>query len=261
MVNAYSIAGVNNLSEKERREIFLHLVPQELFNRFSLAPDLIDEWGNNLLFIEGEKGSQSLELRMYHEAGFQDPILYCHMVDTLNGQIHVLLYIMNDPNSPRYNIDSLPDGTKTKFGTRTRNLEEELRAMEAGLLPGQIRSGLNILSEAVSSFENFIENLGQNIYFNEPLYYHNAIIFERYGFNYQSGKKRMEGIHTRFMEDEDVINKFGSTPFRKSEAQHSIFYRTWAIHDGILGESFNGVTMYKVIGKKGSTNTAPGIHW
>jgi hypothetical protein len=261
MMKAYSIAGVNNLSEKERREIFLHLVPQELYDRFSLPPDLIDDRGNNLLFIEGEPGGQSLELRMYHEAGFQDPILYCHMVDTLNGQIHVLLYIMNDPNSPRYNIDVLPDGTRTKFGTTARNLDEELRAMEAGLLPGQIRSGLNILSQAVSSFEHFIENLGQTIYFNEPLYYHNAIIFERYGFNYQSGKKRMEAIHTRFLEDDTVITKFGSTPFRKPEAQHSIFYRTWAIHDGILGENFNGVTMYKVIGKKGSINTAPGIHW
>ena len=138
-MKAYSIAGVNNLSEKERREIFLHLVPQELYDRFSLPPDLIDDRGNNLLFIEGEPGGQSLELRMYHEAGFQDPILYCHMIDTLNGQIHVLLYIMNDPNSPRYNIDALPDGTRTKFGTTARNLDEELRAMEAGLLPGQIR--------------------------------------------------------------------------------------------------------------------------
>ena len=260
-MKAYSISGVNNLSQKERREIFLHLVPQELFDRFSLPPNLVDGQGNNLLFIEGEQGGQSLELRMYHQVGFQDPILYCHMVDTLNGQIHVLLYIMNDPNSPRYNIDVLPDGTRTKFGTKTRNLEEELRAMEAGLLPGQIRSGLNILSQAVTSFENFIENLGQNIYFNEPLYYHNAIIFERYGFNYQSGKKKMENIHTRFLEDENVINKFGSTPFRKPEAQHSIFYRTWAIHDGILGESFDGVTMYKIIDKKGRISTAPGIHW
>jgi len=261
MMNAYSIAGVNNLSRKEKREIFLRLVPQALFDRFLLPPDLIDDQGNNLFFMEGKQGSQSLELRLYHKAGFQDPILYCHMVDTLNGQIHVLLYIMNDPSSPRFNIDVLPDGTKTKFGTRTRNLEEELRAMEAGLLPGQIRSGLNILSEAVASFEIFIENLGQNIYFNEPLYYHNAIIFERYGFNYQSGKKRMEAIHSRFLEDDNVINKFGTTPFRKPEAQHSIFFRTWAIHDGILGESFSGVTMYKIIGKTGSMNTAPGIHW
>ena len=261
MINAYSIAGINKLPEAEKRKIFLHLVPDELFTRFSLPPDLFDKQGNNLLFIEGRTGSESLELRMYHESGFRDPLLYCHMVDTLNGQIHVLLYIMNDPGSPRYNIDVLPDGTKTEFGTKTRNLDEELRAMEAGLLPGQIRRGLNILSEAVVSFENFIENLGQTMYFNEPLYYHNAIIFEKYGFNYQTGKKRMESIHTRFLEDGEVIGKFETTPFRRPEAQHSIFFRSWAIHDGILGTKFDGLTMYKVLGKKGAINTTPNIHW
>jgi hypothetical protein len=261
MINAYSIAGINKLPQDEKREIFLHLIPKALFNRFSLTPNLIDKHGNNLLLIDGKPGGQSLELRMFHKAGFRDPILYCHMIDTLNGQIHVLLYIMNDPNSKRYNIDTLPDGEKTEFGTRARNLDEELRAMEAGLLPGQIRKGLNILSEAVDSFEIFIESLGQNMYFNEPLYYHNAIIFERYGFNYQAGKKRMATIHTRFLEDEEVIGKIGTTPFRKPEAQNSIFFRSWAIHDGILGEKFDGVTMYKILGKKGSVDTAPGIHW
>jgi len=261
MVEAHSIAGINRLPDQEKREIFLHLVPQNLFNRFSLPHDLIDEDGNNLLIIQGEPASRSLELKMYHQAGFRDPILYCHMVDTLNGQIHVLLYIMNDPESPRFDIDILPDGTKTEFGTGTRNIEAELQAMQAGLLPGQIRRGLNILSDAVVSFESFVQNLGQSLYFNEPLYYHNAIIFERYGFSYQSGRKKMQSIHTRFLEDVDLINKLGTSPFRKPQAQHSIFYRSWAIHDGILGEPFNGVTMYKVIGKKGGVNTAPGINW
>ncbi|NIV11867.1 MAG: hypothetical protein GWN62_11500 [Aliifodinibius sp.] len=260
-VKAYSIAGINNLDETVRRDIFLHMVPDEIFKRFSLPHNLVDNHGNNLLLIEGNPGSQSLELRLFHEAEFQDPILYCHMVDTLNGQIHVLLYIMNDPFAPRFNIDVLPDGTKTAFGTRNRNLDEELKAMEAGLLPGQIRRGLNILSEAVLSFENFIQTLGQNRYFNEPLYYHNAIIFERYGFSYQMGKRKMASIHSKFLADDEVISKLGSTPFRRPEAQHSIFYRSWAIHDGILGEKFDGVTMYKIIGRKGSINTAPGIHW
>lgn len=258
---AHSIAGINQLPENVKRETFLHLVPRELIERFSLPSDLIDEHGNSLLQIKGSSGGQGLELKLYHQTGFQDPILYCHLVDTLNGQIHVLLYIMNDPFSTRYNVDVLPDGTKTEFGTRSRNLEAELQAMEAGLLPGQIRRGLNLLSEAVDSFEIFIENLGHNIYFNEPLYYHNAIIFERYGFNYQSGKKRMENIHARFMGDETLISKLGTSPFRRPEARHSIFFRTWAIHDGILGEAFYGVTMYKILGKKAVINTTPGIHW
>ena len=261
MMQAYSIAGINNIPEQEKRAIFLRLIPEKLYDRFSLPKNMVDEVGNNLLIIKGKPGSQSLELSLYHEHGFQDPILYCHLVDTLNGQIHILLYIMNDPFSPRFNVDRMPDGTKTEFGTKTRNLEAELAAMEAGLLPGQIRKGLNILSEAVISFESFITNLGHNMYFNEPLYYHNAIIFERYGYFYQKGRRRMEAIHQRFSEDESIIAKFGTTPFRRPEAAHSIFYRSWAIHDGILGEPFGNITMYQKIGKKSNISTAPDINW
>ncbi|MFN2145431.1 MAG: hypothetical protein ACK2T7_08755 [Anaerolineales bacterium] len=260
-MDAYSIAGINSLPEEKKREIFIHLIPDEVFTRFNLPEDLIDKDGNNLLLVKGEPGKGSLELRLYHEFGFRDPLLYSHLIDTLIGQIHVLLYIMNDPESPRFDIDVMPDGTRTMFATQSRNLEAELAAFEAGLLPGQIRAGLNILKEAVSSFESFIEYLGQNLYFNEPLYYHNAIIFERYGFNYQSGKRRMAEIHRRFLEDEYVIRKLDGTPFRSREAQTSIFHRSWAIHDGVLGEPFPNITMYKAIGKKADITTAPGIHW
>jgi hypothetical protein len=168
---------------------------------------------------------------------------------------------MNDPYSPRFDVDRLPDGTKTEFGTKTRNIEAELRAMKAGLLPGQIRKGLTILSKAVESFEEFVTNLGHTMYFNEPLYYHNAIIFERYGFSYQKGRRRMEAIHKRFKEDQSIIRKLGENPFRQPQARDSIFYRSWAIHDGILGENFGDVTMYRTIGKKNTINTASNIKW
>lgn len=260
-MDAYSIAGINNLPDQQQRDIFIPLVPKDIFERFSLPPDLIDEHGNNLLEIIGKPGGQSLELRMYHQAGFPDPILYSHLTDTLIGQVHVLMYVMNDPFSPRFDIDRMPDGTKTAFGTRTRNLEAELAAMQAGLLPGQIRKGLNILSEAVMSFEIFVQNLGHTMYFNEPLYYHNAIIFERYGFSYQRGRRKMEAIHNRFQEDETLIAQLGTTPFRRPEARTSIFYRTWAIHDGILGEKFDQVTMYKQVSHKSDITTTPGIRW
>jgi hypothetical protein len=71
----------------------------------------------------------------------------------------------------------------------------------------------------------------------------------------------METIHQRFLEDQDIIKLLGTSPFKRPEAQHSIFFRSWAIHDGILGEKFDGVTMYKIIDKKGELDTAPGIHW
>jgi hypothetical protein len=260
-METYSIAGINNLSEAEKREIFIALIPKALFERFSLPADLIDANGRDLFQIKGNPGGQGLELKIFHQYGFQDPILYSHLTDTLTCQIHVLLYIMNDPFAQRFNTDVMPDGTPTEFGTRVRNKEAEAAAMKAGLLPGQIRSGLNLLSEAVESFEDFIRRLKHSMYFNDPLYYHNAIIFERYGFRYQSGKRLMEEIHARFSEGGDLNARLDGSTFRKPEAQNSIFYRSWAIHDGILEEPFNNVTMYKALGEKANLDTAPGTHW
>jgi hypothetical protein len=257
----YSITNINNLSHQEKRDIFIHLIPDEVFDRFNFRQDLYDNQGQDLINIKGEQDSQSLEVSIYHKYGFEDPLIYAHLTDTLHSKIHVLLYIMNDPSSPRFNTDRMPDGTKTVFGTQIRNLESELAAMEYGLLPGQIRKGLNLLGKAVDSFDGFVQNLGHNIYFVEPLYYHNAIIFERYGFNYQSGRRRMEQIHLDFSVERKYTQHLKNSPFRKPEAEKSMFFRSWAIHDGILGEPFTYATMYKMIGKEFNINTAPGLSW
>ena len=84
-------------------------------------------------------GNPSVEMSLFHEANFPDPILYGHLTDTMNGQVHVLLYILNDPGSERFDVDRMPDGRPTKFGTLIRNLAAEAAALEAGLAPGQVR--------------------------------------------------------------------------------------------------------------------------
>lgn len=256
-----SIAGINKLPLSQKREIFTRLIPASLLERFNLSPFMVDTQGRDLLSIRGNPDSQSLELSIYHLHGFVDPILYCHLADTLTGQLHVLLYIMNDPASPRFDVDKMPDGTPTKFGTISRDLDAERKAMEAGLYPGQVRRGLNMLAEAVAAFDQFVDSLGHDMYFIEPLYYHNAIIFERYGFKYQSGRRRMQQIHLDFIQDQSLKDKLGSNPFRHPEAVSSIFYRSWAIHDGILAEPFDNITMYKVLGKKFDVETAPDVKW
>jgi hypothetical protein len=57
---------------------------------------------------------------------------------------------------------------------------------------------LRLLGQAVETFEKFVTELGHDMYFVEPLYYHNAVIFERYGFTYQMGKRLMNSIHQAF---------------------------------------------------------------
>jgi acetoin utilization protein AcuC len=201
-------------------------------------------------------------MSLFHKEGFPDPVLYAHLTDTMNGQVHVLLYILNDPDSPRFDVDKLPDGTRTRFGTAYRNFEAEKASLEAGLAPGQVRRGLRLLGSAVDAFEEFVRSLGHNMYFVEPLYYHNAVIFERYGFGYQQGKRLMDVIHAEFQPGGDLAARLdGSTPFRSAEAAGSVRLRSWALHDGILDEPFTNVTMYKRLGKSAGITTTPGCQW
>jgi len=255
-----TIGGINRLPEEEKRKIYTRVIPPRLLEHFSL-PDIDSIRLQSLLKFDFEPGSTDVEMSLFHEMRFPDPILYGHLADTMNGQIHVLLYILNDPDSQRFDVDRMSDGRKTSFGTRMRNLEAEKAALEAGLAPGQVRSGLRMLSEAIASFENFITSLGHEIYFVEPLYYHNAVIFEQYGMTYQTGRRRMESYHANFSKGGVFLSLLDDSPFRKTEAVNSIRLRSWAIHDGILGEPYTDVTMYKCIGKPAGINTTPGCAW
>jgi len=254
-----TIGGINKLTESEKRATYARYIPKELVQKFNL-PDLLED--TELLQFRFEPGSSNVDMRLYHQAGFADPILYAHLTDTLNGQIHVLLYILNDPASPRFDVDRMPDGSTTKFGTLMRNLDAEKAALQAGLAPGQVRRGLRLLRPAMAAFEEFIVSLGHDMYHVEPLYYHNAVIFERYGFAYQVGKRRMEGIQAGFQAGGELSQRLDSSnPFRSSKAANSIRLRSWAIHDGILGEPFTDVTMYKRVGKSADINTTRGCKW
>lgn len=257
-----TLGSINRLDPDLKRQVYTRLIPPRLLAHFNLSQEMIDPSGHDLLELTCPEGSTSTEMALHHQAGFPDPVLYGHLTDTLNGQIHVLLYLLNDPASPRFDVDRMPDGRSTRFGTLLRNLEAEEAAMHFGLAPGQIRRGLRMLGDAIASFEAFAASIGQPLYFAEPLYYHNALIFERYGFTYQKGLKLMQRIDAGFLPGGDLARRLdGSSPFRQPEAVDSVRLRSWAIHDGLLGEPFTGVTMYKHVGKLSGVNTCTGCDW
>jgi hypothetical protein len=239
--------------------IYSRYIPQELIQRFNL-PDLTEN--KDLLRFRFAEGSSDVEMMLFHRKDFPDPILYVHLADNLNGQIHILLYILNDPDSPRHDVDKMPDGRPTRFGIRIRNIEAEQAALKANLSPGQVREGLHVFRSAMEVFEEFIADLGHHMYYVEPLHYHNAIIFERHGFSYQMGRRKMENINLGFMEGGELTEKLdNSNPFRTPSARDSIRLRSWAIHDGVCGEPFTNVTMYKRVGVSAAINTAPDCKW
>jgi hypothetical protein len=76
------------------------------------------------------------------------------------------------------------------------------------------------------------------------------------------GKRQMDNIHHGFQEGGDLWQQLNEkNPFRSLQATNSIRLRSWAIHDGILGEPFTNVTMYKRVGKSAGINSAPGCKW
>lgn len=257
-----TINGLNRLPTEQRREIFQKLVPKEILEKFHIPPDMYDEQGRDLLLICSEPETSDVEVGLYHQYGFPDPVTYGHISDTITGKLHVLLYVMNDPDSPRFDIDRMPDGTPTKLGAELRNLDAEMAAMEAGLSPGQIRKGLHMVGEGIRAFEDLVSTLGHDIYFVEPLYYHNAIIFERYGFAYEKGRRLMESIHAGFQPGGELFLRLDKrNPFRRPEAANSIRLRSWAVHDGILDQPYTDVTMYKRIGQEANLNTCEDTPW
>jgi len=258
----HSIGAINLLSPEEKKGIYYRVVPSALREVFGLRPDLRDASGRPLARLQASAGSTDVVLDVRHALGAQDPTLYAHLTDTINGQIRVLLYVINDPRSPRYDVDRMPDGTPTVFGTSLRNIEAEEAALGDGLAPGQIRRRLGILRESVTTFEEFVASLGHEVFFIDPLFYHNAIIFEGYGFGYESGRRLMEEIDRGFSPGGDLdLNLDPGNPFRAPEAGLSVRGRSWSSQDGILGVAYSGVTMYRHLGQDAALRTAAVTTW
>jgi acetoin utilization protein AcuC len=255
-----SVRDINRLPWTERLAVYRQLVPDDLLERYNIPPDTLEVEGESMFEVLSEAGGRGVEISIYPYPKAQDPLIYFNMIDTFNQRLMVLLVVINDPTAPRFNTDRMPDGSPTHFGTGERNLAEEKRAMEAGLGPGQVRRGLRSFKTLVPRFEDFVGRMGHDLFLIEPLAYHNALAFERYGFAYVRGQAEMEQIHFGFMPpDGDYYQQLdAANPFRPLDAWRSIRGRSWAIHDGILGRPFDGFQMYKRLGVHAGVNTVAG---
>jgi len=258
-----SIRGINDLQGDMSEAIYRTLIPDALLAQYQIDPrTLCDAAGNRLVEIACPRGVGTVELKVWHQAGARDPLLYLQLADTINNQLSVLLFVANDPNSPRFDVDRDPSGQRTQFGTVLRNIEAEVAAMRAGLAPGQVRRGLKLTRKLIPIFEVFVSRLGHQIFFMEPLAYHTALLFERYGCAYSQGRAKMEWINREFRPSGELSQRLdGSTPFRQPSAQFTIRGRSWAIQDGILGEHFAGMRMYKRVSINAGINTFPDATW
>ncbi|HYB43177.1 MAG TPA: hypothetical protein VEL75_15465 [Candidatus Methylomirabilis sp.] len=255
-----SIQEINALPREVSEALYARLIPAELFERFRIDPaTLRDAAGARLVRITSPEDKPWARVEVRSSTEDRDPAL---LVDIEMSPLSVpeLAFVqITDPRQPRYAIDRDLDGLDTLFGTTSRNLEEELRAMKDGLAPGQVRSGLRLLARVLETMEAFCRLIGQDLFLIEPLFYHSAILYERRGCGYLLGRDVMEAIHQGFGEGGAHRAALdGSSPFRRPGADLSVRGRSWALHDGVGGGAWGGVKMYKAAGRAAGVDTFPG---
>ena len=255
-----SIQEINALPREVAEALYARLIPDELFDRFQIDPATfcgVDGVRRVRITAPADKPWARVEVRASTDD--RDPAL---LVDVEMSPLSVpeLAFVqITDPRRPRYAIDRDLDGRDTLFGTTSRNLDEELRAMKDGLAPGQVRSGMRLLGRVLETMERFCQLIGQEIFLIEPLFYHSAIIYERRGCGYLLGREVMEEIQMAFGEGGTFRAALdGSSPFRQPGAETTVRGRSWALHDGVGGSAWGGVKMYKAASRPAGMDTFPG---
>jgi hypothetical protein len=259
-----SILDLNGLPWTLREQIYVRLVPEELLARFGVERGTLRNGAGERpvrIAAPDDASWARVELRERHTD--RDPVLLIDIAMSAFGVPELTFVQVNDPGAPRYDVDRDADGQDTLLGTVSRNLDEEARALDDGLGPGQVRRGLRMLSRVLECMDGFCRILGRELYLVEPLFYHSAVLYERQGCDYLMGRELMDEIHAGFLEGGALHSCLDdSTPFRRRGFDASVRGRSWAIHDGILSAmhvgGWSGVKMYRVPGRPSTISTFPG---
>ncbi len=255
----FTLREINALGVEEKKGIYGRLVPERLYDLFSISKRTFRglEGGSRINFIAPE-GLGLLRIEIKRQPADRDAVFFLEIADTHYRQIELAFCVIKDPAQPRFNVDIDEAGEDNCFTTLGRNLHEEIRAMNSGLFPNQTQRGLRMFVEFFSLFERFVDALGVELIIAEPLTYDNAIRYEKYGFDYLTGKQLMLEINEGFKPGNYLYDRLdGSSLFRMPGMDKTVWGRSWAIHDGILDTPWNDIIIYKMVGEHAGINTFP----
>ncbi len=254
-----SLLGINRLEVQEKDLLYAGLLPGRLYDLLQIdRRTLCNPAGERLIQVIAPEGLSFVRIEVREKADDRDVVFFAELSDTQFHQMELAFCIICDPASPRFAVDVNEAGTVNYFTSQGRNLPEELRAMQAGLFPHQTRRGLRMFGEFFRLMERFTDSLGMAMIVAEPLSYDNAIRYERYGFDYLTGKRLMHEIDREFQPGGRLYQRLdGSTPFRMPGMERTVRGRSWAIHDGILDEPWDEIQIYKMIGVDAGLNSFP----
>ena len=254
-----AIQQINQLPPEERQAIYRRLIPPRVIEVSNLDPATgRDPSGNRLVTYICPPDQKFVRIEVRADPRDQDCVYLLKLTQPTEEFLEIAFIIANDPQAERFDVDRDPAGNPVGILSGVRNTAEELRAMRAGLAPGQVRRGLRLFRQALPLVESFAGELGKEQISVEGLFYHHAILYERYGFGYLTGRDRLEEIHRGFQPGGVLHRRLdGSTPFRVPEASATVRGRSWAIRDGILEEPWRVPRLYKIIGQAMAMPTFP----
>ncbi|HZV82703.1 MAG TPA: hypothetical protein VFF53_11115 [Geobacteraceae bacterium] len=266
----FSLLDINSLDAAEKEHMYVGLLPPRLLQLLDIMPECgCNRHGERLVKILAPEGMNfaRIEVRSHPEA--RRTVFFLDIAGTHYNQMELSFCIINDPSAPRFDVDLDEHGKDNCFATLGRNIHEEILAMRAGLFPNQTSRGLRMFGEFFQLFERFVDSLGIEMILGEPLTYDNAVRYERYGFDYLKGRLLMQEIDRQFRPGGLLFDRLdGSTPFRMPGMERTVHGRSWAIHDGILAETWESlsedspllmpweeVTIYRMIGNPAAVST------
>lgn len=258
------IRTINALSYDAKQRIYRTLVPPELLGRMGINPIL---WRGSGFKVEllAEPDTGKVNISVNNPEDPHDAYFVLELQDNATNGIDLNLILLNDPFAEKYAIDLDTQGKATHWGTITRNLAEEERAMRAGLAPAQVRAGMGFSREVLQQLDVFLALSARQAVSLEPLTYVSAWLFEKRGFAYVRGHKLMDDIQREFQPGGKLNAALdSSTPFRPPDAWQTVRGRAWAIQDGILeviGERWRDLRMIKIVGKHAGVETFPGSRY
>ena len=187
-----SLRGVNRLPVEIKERLYASLIPSDLLSTYQVDPiSLSDQEGHPAFHFDFPPDRGVVKIQFKRSISDLDPIVFLQLSDTSYNQVEFEWIIINDPDSERFQIH-ISDSTQfLPPGSEFRNVPEEIRAMKAGLAPGQVRRGLHRFPEIMELVESFLSRLNIHLVYGFPYAYHNAIELERIGYFYGTGKELM----------------------------------------------------------------------
>lgn len=266
------LKDINALAISEKEGIYASIIPPRLFSLLTISPlTLLGEDGRQRVTIIAPEGMSLARIEVRHRPEDRQTAFFLDIAETHYHQMELSFCIINDPFAPRFAVDLDENGYDNAFTTLGRNIPEEIRAMQAGLFPNQTSRGLRMFGEFFELFQRFVDSMDMDMIMAEPLTYDNAVRYEKYGFDYLNGRRMMLEINREFRPGGVLFNTLdGSSPFRKPGMDRTVHGRSWAIHDGILNEPWDDLSVdkildepwediriYKTIGVHAGVNTFP----